>query len=158
MFSRIKKDNNYMNIIFISNQTYPLGMAGTKRIRLFAESLADNGAIVNIFILAKSNGSNNSSGIHNKVKYQLIKFKYFHLIFGNKSLNQQLVKLYNKQEKNIIYLCGGLSIITAKLLSFASNLGYKIVTDIVEDYSIAPANSIGSNEDVPAVINTASAP
>lgn len=111
-------------------------MAGTKRMRLFAEYLTNNETTVNIFILAKSNGSNNSSGIHNKVKYQLIKFKYFHLIFGNKSLNQQLVKLYNKQEKNIIYLYGGLSIITAKLLSFASNLGYKIVTDIVEDYSI----------------------
>ena len=27
-----------MNIIFISRNTYPLGMAGTKRIRLFAES------------------------------------------------------------------------------------------------------------------------
>ncbi|NHZ85051.1 MAG: hypothetical protein GWP19_04120, partial [Planctomycetia bacterium] len=87
-----------MNIIFISNQHYPVGMAGTKRIRLFAESLADNRAIVNVFIFGKSNGLNNSSGIFNKVKYQFVKFKYIHSILGNKYLNQQLVNLYNKQK------------------------------------------------------------
>ncbi len=125
-----------MNIIFISNQTYPIGMAGTKRIRLFAESLADNGAIVNVIIFAKSNGLNNGSGLFNKVKYQLVKFKYIHSILGNKYLNQQLVNLYNKQKKNIIYIYGGLNIETVQLLSFASKLGYKIVTDLVEDYSV----------------------
>lgn len=125
-----------MNIIFISRLPYPNGMAGTKRIRLFAEYLANNETTVNIFILANSNGLNNFSGIHNKVKYQLIKFNYIHLFLGNKYLNQQLVNLYDKQKNNIIYLYGGLSIITAKLLSFASTLGYKIVADIVEDYSV----------------------
>ena len=125
-----------MNIIFICNQPYPTGMAGTKRIRLFAENLADNKANVNVFIFAKSNGLNNSSGLFNKVKYQLVNFKYIHSILGNKYLNQQLVNLYDKRKKNIIYIYGGLNIETVKLLSFASNLGYKIVTDLVEDYSM----------------------
>lgn len=125
-----------MNIIFICNQPYPIGMAGTKRIRLFAESLAANRAIVNVFIYAKSNGLNNAAGLFNKVKYQLVKFKYIYSILGNKYLNQQLVNLYNKQKKNIIYIYGGLNIETVKLLSFASNLGYKIIIDLVEDYSV----------------------
>ncbi len=125
-----------MNIIFICNQPYPIGMAGTKRIRLFAENLADNGAIVNVFIFRKSNGLNNASGLFNKVKYQLVKFKYINSILGNKYLNQQLVNLYNRHNNNIIYIYGGLNIETVKLLSFASKLGYKIVTDLVEDYSV----------------------
>lgn len=125
-----------MNIIFVCNQPYPIGMAGTKRIRLFAESLADSGAIVNVFIFAKSNGVNNASGLFNKVKYQFVKFKYIHSILGNKYLNQQLINFYNKQMNNIIYIYGGLNIETVKLLSFASKLGYKIVTDLVEDYSV----------------------
>lgn len=125
-----------MNIIFICNQPYPIGMAGTKRIRLFAESLVDKRAIVNVFIFAKSNGLNNSTGLYNKVKYQLIIFRYIHIIFGNKYLKQQLINLYNKQKKNIIYIYGGLNIETVKILSFASKLGYKIVTDLVEDYSV----------------------
>ena len=46
-----------MNILFISSQPFPYGMAGSKRIRLFAEFLAKNN-IVKVLIIGKNNDRN----------------------------------------------------------------------------------------------------
>ena len=50
-----------MNILFISSQPYPNGMAASKRIRLFAEYLAKNNN-VKAFICGRSNEANLDEG------------------------------------------------------------------------------------------------
>lgn len=125
-----------MNIIFISNQPYPIGMAGTKRVRFFAEYLASQKAVVNVYTFAKSNNENDESGILNKVYYHFLKRRYYHIIFSNKYLKQSITDLYNKDESNFLYVYGGLNIETKNIVSYARKLGYKIIADLVEDYAV----------------------
>ena len=61
-----------MNIIFIVNQHYPFGMAGTMRIKLFAEYLAGKNNDIKILISNQDNGDNAKSGINNGVKYSTL--------------------------------------------------------------------------------------
>lgn len=125
-----------MNIIFISSQPYPIGMAGTKRIRLFAEYLANKNVTVNLFTISMSNYENDVSGVLNNVKYQFVRRRYHHILFGSRYLKHRIADLFDKQDANFIYVYGGLNIETKRLISYSIKLGYKIVLDLVEDYSL----------------------
>ena len=125
-----------MNIIFISSQPYPIGMAGTKRIRLFAEYLANKNVIVNLFTISRSNHENDVSGVLNNVKYQFVRRRYYHILFGSRYLKHRITDLFDKHDTNFIYVYGGINIETKRLISYSIKLGYKIVLDLVEDYSL----------------------
>lgn len=125
-----------MNVVFISNQSYPFGMAGSKRVRLFAEYLAKQKISTNVFIYTKSNGNNKPRGSYNKVKYQFIKYRLKHIFWGSKSLIKHISHLYSKKEDNYVIVYGGLNIESYRSIIKLQNLGYKLVVDLVEDYSL----------------------
>ena len=58
-----------MNIVFSINVPYPEGMAGSMRVKLFAEYLAEKGHPTSVLITNRDNGQNESSGIR-EVKYR----------------------------------------------------------------------------------------
>ena len=127
-----------MNIIAISNQSYPKGMAGTMRIRLFTEYFA-NKELIKVLIINKDNGINPKIGIYNKVEYRLFyNWKYFLLIpfvYPLLILNF-LIKEKKRKKKNILFIYDGLSILSIQFAILGKWLGYKIVTDVVEDYAL----------------------
>ena len=77
-----KLENKYsrMNIIFAINVPYPYGMAGSMRIRLFAEYLAKQSNDVQIIITNQDNGINSKEGSFNQVLFggvSTIAFSYY---------------------------------------------------------------------------------
>jgi glycosyltransferase involved in cell wall biosynthesis len=129
-----------MNILFITHQTYPTGMAGTKRIKLFAEFLALNNN-VKVLVLNKKNGDNLNKGIKDKVSFECIKFSYFQYFFYIKKIYKILKLNKKKNSKNILFIYDGFGITNFWFAILARKLGFKIVVDIVEDYSMHHENS-----------------
>jgi len=132
-----------MNIIAISNQSYPKGMAGTMRIRLFTDYLAKY-TKVKVLVINKDNGINSKKGVYNKVLYDLfynwkhfllIPFVYPFLVFN------YLVKKKIRGDKNILFIYDGLSILSIQFAIIGKWLGYKVVTDVVEDYTLVLART-----------------
>jgi hypothetical protein len=64
-------DLKRMNIIFAINLPYPLGMAGTARVKLFANYIARN-HITSVLVTNQANGENQDQGIINNVFYSLL--------------------------------------------------------------------------------------
>jgi len=124
-----------MNIVFVSNQPFPFGMAGSKRIRLFAEHLAKNNS-VKVIVAGKNNGSNAVKGVFKKVDFSFSKFnriQTFLSFFRVKNILKQNIKT---GEQNIIFLYDGIGLTNFLFAAIGKRMGYKIVTDVVEDYSL----------------------
>lgn len=124
-----------MNIIFISRLPYPIGMAGTKRIRLFAEYLVRKGVIVKVIITGKSNKQNNISGSYNNVEYNYFKKNNLLYIFGLWEFYKLLNYYLKNNSKNYIYIYNGIDLTNILFVIIAKLMGFAIITDIVEDYS-----------------------
>ncbi len=124
-----------MNIIFISRLPYPIGMAGTKRIRLFAEYLVRKGVIVKVIITRKSNKRNNISGSYNNVEYNYFKKNNLLNIFGLWEFYKVLNYYLKNNSKNYIYIYNGIDLTNILFVIIAKLMGFAIITDIVEDYS-----------------------
>jgi len=126
-----------VNIVFVINQPYPFGMAGTMRIKLFSEYLAEKVDAVNILISNQDNGLNINRGEHNNVKYKTIVSKKWPnlllmLIYPSVVFKQLLV-FRNRGLKNVILIYGDIDMYTLLFAIIGKLLGYKIVLDIVED-------------------------
>ncbi len=124
-----------MNIIFISRLPYPIGMAGTKRIRLFAEYLVRKGIVVRVITTGKSNRHNNKSGIYNNVEYSFLKTNNLLYIFGLWNFNKYLNCNFKNNFKNFLYVYNGIDLTNILFILLAKLKGFEIITDIVEDYS-----------------------
>lgn len=129
-----------MNILFISHATFPQGMASTKRIRLFAEYFVDMGCNVNVFILGKNNGNNKNSGSFNEINYKLLKLNIIHYLLGIRKIYKILNDHFFRDNKNIIYLYDSIGIYKILIALIAKYIGYKIITDIIEDHSLYEKN------------------
>ena len=132
-----------MNIIAISNQSYPKGMAGTMRIRLFTEYFACK-ELIKVLNINKDNGINPKTGTYNKVEYRLFyNWKYFLIIpFVYPLLVLRfLIKEKKRKKKNILFIYDGLSILSIQFAIIGKWLGYKVVTDVVEDYTLVSART-----------------
>ncbi|MEO6302046.1 MAG: glycosyltransferase [Bacteroidia bacterium] len=128
-----------MNLIFLSDQGYPYGMAGSKRIRLFAEYLASKNK-VKIIIAAENNGNNESSGSEKNVAFQFIRFSKFQNLFSYFKIKMILKNNYLPGEKNILFLYDNVTLMNILFAVAGKKIGYKIITDIVEDYSLTKEN------------------
>jgi len=126
-----------MNIVFVINQPYPFGMAGTMRIKLFAEYLVNKVNEVNILISNQDNGLNSSNGEHNGVKFSTIVNKkipnLFLMLVYPFVVFKKLQIFRSKTQKNIIVIYGDIDMYTLPFTIIGKLLGYKIVLDIVED-------------------------
>ncbi|MBX3008347.1 MAG: glycosyltransferase [Melioribacteraceae bacterium] len=129
-----------MNILFISSQPYPYGMAASKRIRLFAEYLAVNNN-VNVIIAGKNNDRNKENGIKNRVKWEFIKFNRLQIIFGWLKKKKILKGNFNRNSQNILILYDGIGLTNVLFAIIGRNLGYSIFVDIVENYLVHEENT-----------------
>ena len=123
-----------MNILFISPQPYPYGMAASKRIRLFAEYLALKNN-VSAVICGKNNGNNANEGNREGVKWQLKKFGRLEYFLNLFKIYFILKRNYVANDNNSIMLYDGIGLTNFMFAIIGRKLGYKIFTDIVEDYS-----------------------
>ena len=129
-----------MNVVFAINVPYPSGMAGSMRIRLFAEYLIKNSYNVKVVSTNQENGNNckegNSYGIeysglsHLQYPYYLFLVIYPFLVFS------KLRALKKKESKNILFIYGDPDIYRAPYIVIGKLLGYKVILDIVEDRAL----------------------
>ncbi|MGZ3882629.1 MAG: glycosyltransferase [Bacteroidia bacterium] len=129
-----------MNIVFVSGQPFPYGMAGSKRIRLFAEYLSVNHT-VSVLIAGSSNGRNPSEGEKDKVKFKFYSYTRRQSIFALRKTRKILSINYKKDVKNILFIYDGIGLTTRLFAAAGRRMGYKIVTDVVEDYSLHEENT-----------------
>lgn len=134
-----KLENKYsrMNIIFAINVPYPHGMAGSMRIRLFAEYLAKQSNDVQIIITNQDNGINSKEGSFNQVLFggvSTIAFSYYLYLTIYPFLVCLKLKLEKKKkDNNCLIIYGEPDIYTIPFIIFGKLLGYKVILDIVED-------------------------
>ena len=114
-----------MNILFISPQPYPNGMAATKRIRLFAEYLAKNNN-VKAFICGKNNEANLDEGEKAGVFWKFIKFSRFEYFLSFLKIYRLLKINFIERDKNIIILYDGIGLTNFMFAIIGRKLGYKI--------------------------------
>lgn len=66
----------FMNILFVGNFLYPIGMAATRRKQQFMDYFISKGAIVKALILIQGSHrnlkKNQKKGIHRKIQYIII--------------------------------------------------------------------------------------
>lgn len=124
-------------IVFIGSFTYPKGMAGTKRIHNFIEYFLKNNFQVGVLINSDKKGnikSNNKLLLHipkysQNIFLKIIQYHY-HLITSFGKLTQW------KKDNNYLYVYNGLSYENILLVYYAKLIGYNIIIDYVEDFSL----------------------
>jgi len=136
---------NNLNVVFIGGFTYPNGMAGTKRMQHFIDYLTatKNSAYV-LTIAGKNSFSdvNSVKGIHNGVPFfnlgSNLKSYLFYLLFPVYWIigSVYMLKFKERNKKNVILLYGSFSFENIFIIIFSKLIGYKVVADMVEDYSL----------------------
>jgi len=135
--------NKKLNVVFIGSFLYPHGFAATKRKQQFLDYIIQQGdcaRVILTFKRSKGHEINDIKGIHKGIPYEAlgpnvkpdILFPVNFLVMILKTLISLLV--YKKKENNII-VAFGINIDTLLPLFFAKMIGYKIIFDIVEDFS-----------------------
>lgn len=124
-----------MNILFISPQTYPNGMASSKRVRLFAEYLAKTHK-VKALVCGRGNGDNPLNGKKDNVVWKHSKFSRLDYFLNFPKIYRLLKQNYSKEDSNIILLYDGIGLRNILFAVIGRRLKYKVFTDIVEDYSV----------------------
>jgi len=141
-----------INVIFIGAFLYPNGYAATKRKQQFLDYIIAQGDFARVLItmkLSQGHEFNDLKGIHNSVPYEVlganvkpdILFPITILTFYGKSISR-LIKYKKRDAKNII-VAFGINFDTILPLFFAKLIGYKIVFDIVEDFSTVTGEGKG---------------
>lgn len=124
-----------MNVVFISSQPYPYGMAGSKRIRLFAEFLGIKHR-VKVLITGKSNLNNKLLGVLNNISWEFVFFSRISIVFNVFKVRKLLIENYSKNDTNILYLYNGIGLTNYLFSIVGRRLNFEVYTDIVEDYSV----------------------
>lgn len=122
-----------MNVIFLLSEPYPQGMAGTKRVKLFAEYLANIDNQIRVIVNSRDNGKNSIVGCHKNVNFRLIKTSGLYWIINIFKIFISLKNNFNHYSKNILFVYDSIGITDLLYVFFAKFIGYKIVTDVVED-------------------------
>jgi glycosyltransferase involved in cell wall biosynthesis len=131
-----------MDALFIVNQPYPLGMAGSKRIRLFAESLAQRGNAVELIIRDNGNYINSPFGKVNNVSFSTlttrVRNKFIFRLLHSSLLFFRVLKTHFKHDskERILFIYGDVDIHCLPAFLLAHYLKYKPILDVVEDRSL----------------------
>ena len=152
MSENIQNKTTKVNIILLGNFMYPEGMAATRRKQQFIDFFKEQGAEVKVLVLYQ--GSNKTKpekileGCHKGVYYRIIgtslkngagSFFYFPVVMFQacRLISQWKVK----NAKNVILSFGFDGLVTLPFI-WARILGFKIIFDIVEDFSLTKYTSI----------------
>jgi glycosyltransferase involved in cell wall biosynthesis len=123
---RSNQTEGMINIVLTGGFSYPYGMAATRRIQIIIDYLERVSIAPKVIILQRKV---NGKGRFNLTEYRHINFFRFFAIF------LQLSRWKNRKTKNILYVYDGINIQNIGIVILSRMLGYKIVTDIVEEYS-----------------------
>jgi glycosyltransferase involved in cell wall biosynthesis len=141
-----------VNVIFLGNFLYPEGMAGTKRIQYFVDSVrAIRGNVVRILLLRQSQPGNHASqsvGVFKGVSYQTIGADLQsgwrlpwrlsrYLLEGSVFLRNHRLHGY----RNILFVYGEPNLENIFFILLARVLGYRVIIDVVEDFYLIPGNA-----------------
>jgi glycosyltransferase involved in cell wall biosynthesis len=132
-----------INLIFMGGFTYPHGMAGTRRIQNIISGLKEYPDIVTRVMLQRQSVNDSIlSGVHEGTSYETVMGNLFKLqmLLSLPILHYRTItvlkRVFLSDHKNIIYFYGPLFLESVLPLSYAQRLGYKIVFDVIEDYSL----------------------
>ena len=133
------------NVLFVVNQHYPYGMAGTLRIKLFAEYIERKSKNVKVLISNQDNGQNEQSGSHNGVHYSTLVSNnipklIFFMIYPFVTF-YQLMSFKQSNVRNIIVIYGDVDMFTLPFVLIGKLLGYHVLLDIVEDRILSEERS-----------------
>ena len=133
-----------LNLVFSGNFLYPQGMAGTKRVQYFVDSIVRQPAgHARVLLFRQGHAGrddNHLSGTHDGVHYETVG----HDIRLNLSLLVRLPAYFFRgcrwlrrwrrpQETNVLFVYGQPNIENSLFVFYARMLGYRVVFDIVED-------------------------
>lgn len=127
--------------------TFPYGMAGTQIVKRFIDYCIDNNCSIKVFTILERNNrkdKNKFKGIYNN------KVPYFNfgVISGSRILDilqypiilvWSLILLIiwkDKNKKNRLYVYDNINIFNFLQILFAKTIGYKVIVEIIEDYSL----------------------
>jgi len=136
--------NKKFNVVFMGGFTYPRGMAGTKRIQLAMNSLKLYPDIaIRVILQRQSTEYNALCGVHEGTPYETVMGDLFRArMFAALPLLcyrtiASLKRAFQPDRKNVIYFYGPLFLESVIPLRYARKIGYKIVFDVIEDFSLA---------------------
>jgi len=134
-----------MSLICIGRFPYPEGMASTKRVQHFLDAFQSAGQDVSVLLL----GTPPWPGQEKKGNFKEIPYQV--LPIGNSNwkrllsipmivllVRELLVKRKSMDAHNTVYIYDGINFENFALAWLARKLGYKVVVDIVEDYTSEP--------------------
>ena len=132
-----------INLVVMGTFTYPRGMAGTKRIQNMINALKEYPDLTTRVILQRQSSLDNMIlGVHEGTPYETVMGD----LFRSKMLAAlpilcyrtiaALKRVFRPDQKNVIYFYGPLFLESVVPLIYAQKHGYKIVFDIIEDFSL----------------------
>jgi len=134
-----------LNIFFLTGQaSYPMGMAGTKRVQHAIDALkVREDVAIRVIILRQSSKENTPCGNHKGIPYETVmpnlmraKMALWAPLLWLKAI-KALMRAWRPGWKNIIYKYGPPSIDDTFPTWYARQRGYRVVYDIVEDEDAA---------------------
>lgn len=144
----MNRSTDQLNIIFLG-ESYLGGMAGSKRIQNLINALLKiEGVSISNLIIHDPNDSIASikKGEKNNVNYEIISYNIKNpFSFLKFYMNARRFILNNRHNtfKNILYCYDNPTFFNYPILWFARKKKYKLVVDIVEDYSLSKKTGIG---------------
>ena len=133
-----------INLVFMGGFTYPRGMVGTKRIQNAINALKEYPDVATRVILQRQSSEHNIlSGVHEGTPYETVMGNLFRAkMFAALPVLYcrtiaALKRALRPDHKNVIYFYGPLFLDSVVPLNYAQRLGYKIVFDVIEDFSLA---------------------
>lgn len=130
-----------INLVVFTRE-YPVGMAGTKRIRNFLDFLTRYNIKINVISFRSQIRQPKPDVLNNHIPYVNIgagiemKLAQIHRIINYYFRGiRTILKLRKKNYSNIVYNAGGINIENFLFLLFARITGYKLVLAIEEDYT-----------------------
>jgi len=123
------------------NRGYPIESAIVKRIHHLFEELLNNDIQIKVISIRDNEKIKKEEGVHKGIKYVRIgsglSYKIGHLHLNFIGLLRVLFIIFSfkeKKAKNVLYT-GGMNIENFIFILFAKLMGYKIIFDIVEDFT-----------------------
>ncbi len=133
-----------VNLVFMGGFTYPSGMAGTRRVQNVINGLKQFPDVSTRVILQRQSSEHNSlSGVHEGTPYETIMGDVLRarMLIALPVLHRRTVaalkRAFQPGRLNVIYFYGPLFLESIAPLKYARRLGYNIVFDVVEDFSLA---------------------
>lgn len=149
-----------LNIVIAARLPFPLGNAGTKRLRYIVDYLNESKISTNFISLRHDKSSiviNDREGFYGDTKYMNFSPLFYSGIRGKisyyKQVKEHLLKCYKSNHCNFLIFYTNLPVDSLPFFKYAVKIGYKIVFDQVETSFTAPGSRLSFKSRVYETIN-----